>query len=147
MNLTERIRTANSKHLFLAIMLVVNLVFIIEVAMPYILWKSHKMKFFLGREFWVFAHVSMGTVALLAGPIQYWLASKSKFISHKMLGIIYMIAVMMSGTASFYLAIANDISWVYGLGLGVLGIAWWLTTGLGFYSHSSGKKFNYIANG
>lgn len=127
---TTKIR--NNKKVLLATILVLNLVFFIEVAMPYLLWRSYKMELFLGREVWVFTHVSMGVIALLAGPIQFWLAWRSKFISHKRSGMIYMIAVGISGMASFYLAFANQTSWIFGLGLGVLGIAWWLTTGLAF---------------
>lgn len=127
-------KIGKNKHVLLAIILVLNLVFLMEAAMPYILWKPHKMKLFLGREIWVFTHVSMGLIALLTGPIQYWLAWRSKFLSHKRLGIIYMIAVGISGMASFYLALANQTSWIFGLGLGVLGIAWWLTTGLAFFA-------------
>lgn len=132
MNSANMIKIGRHKYVLLAIILVLNLVFLIEAAMPYMLWKPYKMKLFLGREAWVFTHVSMGLIALLTGPIQFWLAWRHKFISHKRLGIIYMIAVGVSGIASFYLALANQTSWIFGLGLGVLGIVWWLTTGLAF---------------
>ena len=132
MNSANMPKIGKHKYVLLAIILVLNLVFLMETAMPYMLWKPHKMKLFLGRELWVFTHVSMGMIALLTGPIQFWFAWRSKYISHKRLGIIYMIAVGISGIASFYLALANQTSLIFGLGLGVLGIAWWLTTGLAF---------------
>ena len=118
----------------LAIIMVLSLVFLMDAALPYLLWKPHKMKLFLGRELWVFTHVSMGLLALLTGPVQFWLAWRSKFISHKRLGKIYVAAIGISGLASFYLALTNETSWIFGLGLGVLGILWWLTTGLAFFA-------------
>lgn len=125
-------KTREKRYILLAIILLLNIFFLIETALPYILWKPYKMEYFLGHEVWVFTHVSFGMLALLAGPIQFWLAWKSKFISHKGLGRIYMIAVGISGIASFHLALVNQTSWIFGMGLGVLGIAWWLTTGLAF---------------
>ncbi|MFC4721022.1 DUF2306 domain-containing protein [Geojedonia litorea] len=98
--------------------------------MPYVLWDPSSMERFLGREFWIFTHVSIGMIALLVGPVQFWLGWKGKFISHKRLGKIYLIAIGISSIASFYLAFTTDISWVFGLGLGGLGIAWLLTTGM-----------------
>ena len=91
-----------------------------------------KWSVFLGREFWIFTHVSMGIVALLVGPVQFWLGWKAKFISHKRLGIVYLISIGISSVTSFYLALTTTVSWIFGLGLGGLGIAWLLTTGMAF---------------
>lgn len=125
-------KTSKYKYLLLATILGLNIVFLVEMAVPYMLWKSYKMKFFLGREIWVFTHVCFGMLALLTGPIQFWLAWTSKYLSHKRLGRMYMVAVCIAGIASFYLALANQISWIYGMGLATLGVTWWLTTGLAF---------------
>ena len=116
--------------LFLA--LLAGLIFIVAFAIPYILMDASKMERFLGREFWILTHVGMGIIALLVGPVQFWLGWKSKFLTHKKLGLIYMIAVGLSSLSSFYLAITTDVSWIFGMGLGGLGIAWVLTTGFAF---------------
>ena len=100
--------------------------------MPYILMDQDKIGRFEGREFWIITHVAMGIIALLVGPIQFWLGWKSKFVSHKKVGLIYLIAILFSSLASFYLAVTTTVSWVFGMGLGGLGVAWVLTTGVAF---------------
>ena len=100
--------------------------------MPYILMDQDKIGRFEGREFWIITHVAMGIIALLVGPVQFWLGWKSKFVSHKKVGLIYLIAILFSSIASFYLAVTTEVSWVFGMGLGGLGVAWVLTTGVAF---------------
>ena len=107
--------------------------------MPYVLWDPGKLDRFAGREMWIFSHVAFGIVALLVGPIQFWLGWKNKLLTHKKLGKIYMIAIAISSITSFYLAITTDVSWLFGLGLGGLGIDWVLTTGLAYLAIRKGK--------
>jgi hypothetical protein len=48
--------------------------------------------------------------------------------------MVYMGAIAISSIAAFYLASHTDISWVFGIGLSGLGVAWILTTGLALVS-------------
>ena len=132
MDSTKTTRIPLGKMFLLGFALVLGLVFISIFAMPYILLEPSKIERFLGREFWILTHVGMGIIALLVGPVQFWLGWKSKFISHKRLGMVYLVAILLSSMASFYLAYTTDVSWVFGLGLGGLGVAWILTTGMAF---------------
>lgn len=127
------------KKVLLSLAVVLGLIFIITFAMPYILWDPSKMERFLGREFWIFTHVSMGILALLVGPIQFWLGWKGKFAWHRKFGLLYLGTVGISSIASFYLAFTTEVSWIFGLGLGGLGVAWVLTTGMAFMAIRKGK--------
>ena len=133
-------KISSKKYLLLIIIILLNLVFIMNTAFPYVIWKPHKMKYFSGREIWIFIHVVFGVVALLAGPIQYFLAWSSHFSIHKILGRLYVVAVALSGAASFYLAIENEISTTYGLGLFILGLSWWVTSFLSLRAILNNKK-------
>lgn len=132
MNSTKSNRISLGKKTWLGLALALGLIFTIVIAIPYVLWDPSKMGRYLGREFWVFTHVSMGIIALLVGPVQFWLGWKNKFVTHKKLGMFYLITIGISSISSFYLAFNTDVSWIFGLGLGGLGIAWLLTTGMAY---------------
>ena len=88
----------------------------------------------LGRfwkiKWWLYGHVSGGILALLIGPFQFWSKFRTKYITtHRLLGKIYLIAILIGSLSSCYLAwtSALAIHWTWGLALQVLGIAWFFT--------------------
>jgi len=132
MNTTKLIRVPLGRKILLLLAFFGGLTFIIVFALPYILMDASKIERFLGREIWILTHVTTGVVALLVGPIQFWLGWKNKFLTHKKLGLVYLIAIGLSSLSAFYLAITTEVSWIFGMGLGGLGVAWVLTTGFAF---------------
>lgn len=132
MDSTKLTNISPGRKTLLLLAIVAALIFIVVFALPYILLDASKLGRFEGREFWILTHVSMGIVALLVGPVQFWLGWKNKFLTHKKLGLVYLIAILFSSLSSFYLAITTDVSWIFGMGLGGLGVAWVLTTGFAF---------------
>ncbi len=129
---TVTTKISTGRKILLLLALLGGLIFIIGFALPYILMDASKIERFPGREFWILTHVSTGIIALLVGPVQFWLAWKHKILTHKKLGLVYLLAVGLSSLSSFYLAITTEVSWVFGMGLGGLGVAWVLTTGFAF---------------
>lgn len=86
---------------------------------------------FWPRRWWLLAHLLFGTVALLIVPVQYWLGvTRRRLGAHRALGRVYLGAIAVSSSAAVALALLNDISWVYGLGLLGLNAAWLTTTGV-----------------
>lgn len=82
---------------------------------------------------WLLVHITGGTVALLLGPFQIWLGiTGRKLPLHRVLGISYMATVAVSCVAAFNLAVTTQFGWVFGLGLGLLAVAWIITTGLAY---------------
>lgn len=134
MDSTKSTSISIGKKILLLVILLIGLIFIIVFAIPYLLMDASKIERFLGREFWILTHVSMGIIALLVGPVQFWLGWKNKFLTHKKLGFVYVFAIIFSSLSSFYLAITTDVSWIFGMGLGGLGVAWVLTTGFAFFA-------------
>jgi uncharacterized membrane protein YozB (DUF420 family) len=132
MNSTKLPHIPISKKILLVIALLSGVAFIVAFAIPYILMDPAKIERFIGREFWIVTHVGTGIIALLVGPVQFWLGWKSKYITHKKLGLVYLIAIAFSSLSAFYLAVTTEVSWIFGLGLGGLGVAWVLTTGAAF---------------
>ena len=132
MKQSDSLSVPSGKRFLLGLALLAGLIFASVFAMPYLLMDQDKIGRFAGREFWILTHVAMGIVALLVGPVQFWLGWKSKFVTHKKLGFVYLFAILFSSLASFYLAVTTDVSWVFGMGLGGLGVAWVLTTGIAF---------------
>ncbi|HEY2383761.1 MAG TPA: DUF2306 domain-containing protein [Terriglobia bacterium] len=83
------------------------------------------------RREWLTMHILAGSGAILLGPLQFWLGLNQRAkVLHRVLGIGYVTAVAMSGTAAFYLAFHTDFGWVFGMGLTAMGCAWIVTTAL-----------------
>ena len=109
------------------------LFFLIVFALPYLLFDAEVLARFAGRRGWVLAHVAGGTVALMVGPVQLWLGARRQRLElHRVLGIVYLAAVLLGSVAAFYLAATTEVSWVFGLGLGGLGVAWIVTISIAY---------------
>ena len=132
MNSTKLPTVSLGRKILLVLALLSGLIFIVAFALPYILMDASKIGRFIGREFWILTHVGAGIIALLVGPVQFWLGWKNKILTHKKLGVVYLTAIALSSFSSFYLAVTTEVSWIFGLGLGGLGVAWVLTTGFAF---------------
>lgn len=83
---------------------------------------------------WAFyAHISFGGITLLTGWSQFSKRIRSGNMKlHRILGIIYMIAVILSGVAGFYLAIFATGGIVSIVGFGMLAVSWLLTTSIAY---------------
>jgi hypothetical protein len=110
------------------------LVFVTGAAMPYFLRiEEAQFRQYWPMRGWLLAHISMGMVALLSGPVQLWLGLKDLYPTvHKNLGFVYMAAIVISAASAYYLAFNTSGGFVFGSGLVGLATAWLLTTGLAF---------------
>jgi hypothetical protein len=110
------------------------LVFVSGAAMPYFLRvEEAQFRHYWPMRGWLLAHISMGMVALLTGPVQLWLGLKDLYpAAHKNLGFVYMAAIALSAVSAYYLAFNTSGGIVFGSGLVGLGTAWLLTTGMAF---------------
>jgi hypothetical protein len=83
------------------------------------------------RRDWLTIHIMAGSLAILLGPLQFWLGfNRPKSVFHRVFGIGYVTAVGSSGCAAFYLAFHTDFGWVFGMGLTAMALAWIVTTAL-----------------
>jgi hypothetical protein len=110
------------------------LVFVGVAAIPYFLRMDEaQFRQYWPMRGWLLAHIAMGMVAILTGPVQLWLGLSDRYPAlHKNLGFIYMAAVTVGAVAGYYLAFNTSGGVVFGSGLAGLATAWLLTTGLAF---------------
>jgi len=107
-------------------------VFVAVVAMPYFLSSSYGPEYAAFRG-WLLLHVAGGMVALLTGPVQFWLGLADRGVAwHRRLGLGYITGVGLGSLGAFYLARHAQVGWVYSTGLIGLAIAWIATTTLAY---------------
>ena len=79
---------------------------------------------------WMFyAHIIFGGMALLIGWIQFFPKFRSRYLkSHRIIGMIYLTAISLSGVAGLFLAFYAEGGWVAKTGFGALALAWLVTS-------------------
>ena len=103
--------------------------FVVEAVFPYLRLDPEALARYWPRRWWLLAHITAGTVALLTGPVQLWLGiSRRAMRVHRRLGVAYVASVGVSSIAAFYLAARTDLGWMFGTGITGLGVAWVVTT-------------------
>jgi uncharacterized membrane protein len=84
---------------------------------------------------WLLFHITSGMVALLTGPWQFSSRLREwSLATHRVLGRVYLIAVVCGAIAACYLAIRTVEGWSWTLGLIGLAIAWLTTSGMAYYA-------------
>lgn len=87
-----------------------------------------------------FAHISGGIVALVLGPVQFWLASRPRLLSrHRYIGRVYLIAILVGGCGGLYMATIAFGGLPARLGFGMLALIWLTTAGLAFATIRKGN--------
>ncbi len=90
--------------------------------------------YYWSRRAGLIVHVSSGSVALTVGLVQLFLGLTGRtYRLHRMLGRLYLLAVMCGVSASFYMAATIPAGApVYTSGLVGLGVAWLTSTVMGY---------------
>jgi uncharacterized membrane protein len=103
--------------------------FVVEEVFPYLRLDPEALARYWPRRWWLLAHITAGTLALLTGPVQLWLGiSRRAMRVHRRLGVAYVASVGVGSIAAFYLAAHTDLGWMFGAGITGLGAAWVVTT-------------------
>ena len=139
MSRTVAIRSSSTTSVWskmvLGAVFVVGLTFVAGFVSPYWSANSEAINQYLPRKGWLLMHVTTGTAAMLLGPFILGLGlGRRRMKLHRSLGFGYMVSIALSSIAAFYLAAHTDVSWVFGMGLTGLAVAWITTTGLAFVS-------------
>jgi len=115
----------------LIVPIAIALWFLDSYAFQYLTFDRDRFGIYWARHEWLFVHVIAGMLALLLGPIQFWLGlNRREKLLHRILGSGYVLAVFTSGTAAIYLARHTDFGWVFGMGLTFMAVAWIVSTAL-----------------
>lgn len=84
---------------------------------------------------WLLMHITGGTVALLTGPWQFWTGFRARFARlHRWTGRLFLCGVAVGCIGAIRMAIATTFGWAFGLGLGMLAVAWATTAGMAYYA-------------
>lgn len=135
--MTENVRPAQYKSQsllntgLLGIAALLSAVFFFLIAAPYLMFDAGALSLYDGKTFWIVSHVFTGSIALFIGAPQLWmgLTGRTGTLHHR-LGWSYLAMIALSSVAAFYLAVTTQVSWLFGMGLGGLGLAWVLTGSL-----------------
>src|SRR5438477_614286 len=80
-----------------------------------------------------YTHIYFGGIALLTGWSQFNKKFRNTYLSwHKLLGKIYVVSVLLSGLAGFYLAFHATGGGETGFGFGTLAFLWLSTTAIAY---------------
>ena len=81
------------------------------------------------NRLWLLLHITGGTAALFAGPIQLWSGLRNSHrLIHRWTGRVYVAGVFLGGAAAFYLSFFSQPR-SFGVALFALGVAWWVSVG------------------
>jgi uncharacterized membrane protein len=109
--------------------------FLDSYALQYLTLDRDRFGIYWDRREWLLVHIITGTLALLLGPIQLWLGlNRGGKLLHRILGSVYVLAVLTSGSAAIYLARHTDFGWAFGMGLTFMSVAWIVSTALAIIS-------------
>ena len=110
--------------ILLGLAAVLALGFLAMFALPYSTLDETTFGRFWPKRGWLLTHLAGGMVALLVGPVQIWLGlTRRRMALHRVLGKVYLAAVVVGGTSSFGLSLTTEAGWILGMGLAVLGLA------------------------
>ena len=95
---------------------------------------------FWPRRVWLLTHIAGASLALLIGPFQFWSGLRRRsMLIHRWTGRLYVVGVLIGGSAAFYLASHAKQGATFGISLGALGAAWWATTGMAYLAIRLGQ--------
>jgi hypothetical protein len=91
------------------------------------------------RRWWLVFHIAGGSLALLAGPFQFWTGLRRRRLEvHRWTGRLYLAGVLIGGIGSFYLVFFTTPP-DFALALFGLATAWWTTSGMALASILRGQ--------
>lgn len=112
---------------------VVGLVFIAVAALPYFSPTGESLARYQPFGWALLIHITTGIAALLIGPYQLWIGlARKRMPQHRLVGKVYMAAILVSSAAAYFLAFNTKGGWVFGFGLAGLATAWLITTGMAY---------------
>ena len=120
--------------LAIACLVVLGARYLINDAIPFLTdISSGQFGRYWPRRVWLLTHIVGSGIALLVGPFQFWSGLRRRSMrAHRWSGRLYVVAVLIGGSAAFYLASHAGQGPAFGISLGALGVAWWTTTGMAY---------------
>ncbi|GAB4535871.1 MAG: hypothetical protein Tsb0019_37340 [Roseibium sp.] len=103
---------------------------------------EHMAYYLEGNALALYAHIGIAPIALAVMPFQFWGRLRARYLGlHRLLGRIYVAAILISGTAGLWLAFHSEAGTVAATGFALLALAWLVTTTVAF-RHALSRKFD-----
>ena len=91
------------------------------------------------RRLLLFLHINGGTLALLAGPWQFWTGLRQRHLQvHRWTGRLYLLGVVIGLVGAVGLAVTTTYGWGFEVGLMGLASAWVITSATAYYTIRKG---------
>ena len=91
--------------------------------------------YYFSRVNVLFPHIILGILAILIGPFQFIKSFRNKNIHlHRLLGKIYVVAVVLGGITGMYLALTSQVNLGYMFGLMAMAFFWASSGLMAFFS-------------
>jgi len=91
------------------------------------------------RRGWLFLHISAGTLALLAGPFQFWTGLRRRRMSfHRWTGRVYLLGVGLGIAGALGLSFTTTFDFGVVYGIRGLAAAWFVVTAMAYYTIRKG---------
>ena len=87
---------------------------------------------FVARPWGIYPHAFFGGLAVILGPFQFHRGLLRNRARHRKIGLAYVTASLIAGTAGLYMAVYSYGGIITNLGFGGLAVALLTTTGLAF---------------
>lgn len=105
-----------------------TLAFLIDDVLPYVQFSEESYGRFWDRSGWLLVHIIGGSLALLAGPFQFWSGLRRRQLSvHRWTGRIYVLGIVLGAATAFQLAFFTQ-EWTFGVALFTGAVVWSVTT-------------------
>lgn len=120
---------AFTKRIFLVLIAAGAVTFFLIAAVKYFNFTEASYTLWWVNRWPLLFHVIFGSIALLAGPVQFIAAIRNRYLKvHRAIGIMYVGSVMIGSLSGYYLAFNSVIGPLLGYSLLVLSTAWLATT-------------------
>ncbi len=84
---------------------------------------------------WLLLHITSGMVALLIGPWQFSKRLRQHNLQfHRILGRVYLIAVLCGSIAAIRMAIGTTFGWAWGFSLASMAVVWATCAAMAYYA-------------
>lgn len=137
--------TKNLKLIHGAFILLIAIFFIYENRRFYLLTPEVLGKY-IDVKWIIVSHIFFGSLALLSGPFLLWEYFRNRFLkTHRLLGKIYVIAILISGLGALYLTFTTglEVNLPYSFALQIQILVWLISTGFAYWTVRKRKMIQH----
>lgn len=115
-------------------------VFFAHAALRFLDFSEASYRGFWVNRHWLLVHFVAGSVALLAGIMQFWAGLRRRLPAvHRWTGRAYLAAVAVSAAAAYYMSFNSIVGWTFGVAGFAMATAWVTTTAMAYVAIRRGQ--------